>query len=302
MTRRAGMDLTGASILVALAVLFGFNQVSIKVVNGGFNPVLAAGLRSALALICVVVWMRWRGIPLRPAPGTLGLGVALGVIFAVEFLCIYLSLDFTTVTRATVILYSMPVWLALAAHWLIPGERITVIKALGLALAFGGMAGAMLDRGSLPDGQSTLVGDLLSLGGALSWAAVALVARHAGARGMTPEQQLVWMVAVSAVVLVLAAPLFGPLLRDVTALEVAALIFQGVLVVAVGFVVWFWMLATYPPSGVASFSFLSPVLALYLGWALLGEPVSPGLLGAGALVAVGLVLINWPRRAAAPPA
>lgn len=298
MARRARMDAAGAGALVALSVLFGFNQVTIKIVNSGFNPVLAAGLRSVLALVCVLVWMRWRGLALRPVAGTARLGAVLGVVFAAEFLCIYLSLDFTTVTRATVILYSMPVWLALAAHWLVPGERITPLKALGLVLAFGGMAGAMLDEGSLPAGQSTLPGDLLALGGAVGWASVALVARQAGVRGMGPEQQLVWMVAVSAVLLVAVSPLFGPALRVVSGLAVAGLVFQGAVVVAVGFLAWFWLLATYPPSGVASFSFLSPVLALFLGWALLAEPISAGLLVAGGLVVAGLVLINWPRRVA----
>lgn len=295
--QRQGMDAGGAAVMIALSVLFGFNQVTIKLVNDGFNPVLAAGLRSVIALACVLVWMRLRGLSLRPAPGALGPGLALGLLFGVEFLCIYLSLDHTTVTRSTVLLYSMPVWLALAAHWLIPGERITALKAAGLALAFGGMAGAMVDRGSLPGGVPTLTGDLLALGGALGWAAVALTARVAGRRGMGPEQQLLWMVAGSAVLLVAVSPLFGPALRDVGALPVSLLLFQGVVVVAVGFLTWFWMLSRYPAASVASFAFLSPILGLALGWAVLSEPVSPLLLAAGAMVATGLVLINWPRRA-----
>jgi drug/metabolite transporter (DMT)-like permease len=293
--QRQGMDAGGAAVMIALSVLFGFNQVTIKLVNDGFNPVLAAGLRSVIALACVLVWMRLRGLPLRPAPGAVGPGLALGVLFGVEFLCIYLSLDHTTVTRSTVLLYSMPVWLALAAHWLIPGERITRLKAAGLALAFGGMAGAMVDRGSLPDGAPTLLGDLLALGGALGWAAVALTARVAGRRGMGPEQQLLWMVAGSAVLLLPVSPLFGPGLRDVGALSMSLLLFQGVIVVAVGFLTWFWMLARYPAASVASFAFLSPILGLALGWAILAEPVSPLLLLAGGMVAAGLVLINWPR-------
>lgn len=296
MVRRASLDMAGVASLLALSMLFGVNQVTIKVVNGGFNPVLAAGMRSAIALVCVLVWMRWRGLALRPLPGTAPLGAALGVLFAVEFLCIYLSLDLTTVTRATVLLYSMPVWLTLAAHWLIPGERITLRKLLGLALAFGGMAGAILDRESLPTGQATLAGDLLALGGALGWAGVALLARQAGGRGMGPEQQLLWMVAVSAVLLAATSPAFGPALRVVSVPAVGWLVFQGAVVVAVGFLAWFWLLGRYPPAGVASFSLVSPVLALALGWAVLDEPLSAGLLAAGALVGVGLVLINWPAR------
>jgi drug/metabolite transporter (DMT)-like permease len=56
-------------------------------------------------------------------------------------------------------------------------------------------------------------------------------------------------------------------------------------------------LSIYPASGVASFSFLTPVFGLTLGWLLLDEPIGPGILGAATLVCVGIVLIN--RRPAA---
>lgn len=296
MQRKDSLDAMGAALLIGLAFLFGFNQVTIKVVNAGFNPVFAAGLRSVIAVIAVVGWMRLRRVALTIAPGTVPIGMIMGLVFAAEFLCIYLALDFTTVTRATVILYSMPVWFALAAHFLVPGERLSGVKTLGLVLAFAGMAGAIFDRSSTPEGGSTLVGDLLALGGALGWAAVALAARHAGAKGVTPEMQLLWMVAVSAPVLIMAAPLFGDWLRAPGALPLGGLVFQGVVVVAGGFLLWFWLLQTYPASGVASFSFLSPILGLLLGWALLNEPLSAGLLISGGLVALGLVVINRPAQ------
>jgi len=295
--QRRPMDAPGTLIMIALSVLFGFNQVSIKIVNAGFNPVLAAGLRSVIALACVLVWMRWRGIALTAPRATWPIGLAMGGCFALEFCLIYLSLDYTTVTRSTVMLYTMPVWLAIAAHFLLPGERITPAKAAGLALAFGGVALAMVDQGSVPEGRVTLPGDLLALGGALGWAAVAFVARKAGARGIGPYMQLVWMVAISAPLLMLAAPAFGDLIRAPDILSVTGLLFQGVIVVAAGFLIWFFMLATYPASSVASFSFLSPILGLLLGWGVLGEPLGWGLAVAGGLVAGGLVLINWPARA-----
>ena len=290
MPRKDKIDTAGALMLVGLAVLFGFNQVTIKVVNMGFNPVFAAGLRSVIAVVAILVWMRLRHVPVRVAAGTRGVGVVMGVIFAAEFLCIYLALDYTSVTRATVILYSMPVWFALAAHFFLPSERITPIKAAGLALAFAGMAVAMVDKGSAPAGASTWLGDVLALGGALGWAAVTFAARRAGAKGVGPEMQLFWMVAVSAPLLILAAPLFGDWLRVPGVLPVVGLVLAG------GFLLWFWLLGRYPAAGVASFSFLSPILGLFLGWAILDEPLSPMLIGAAGLVALGLVLINRPAQ------
>jgi drug/metabolite transporter (DMT)-like permease len=64
-------------------------------------------------------------------------------------------------------------------------------------------------------------------------------------------------------------------------------------------------LSVYPAATVASFSFLTPILAIFLGWMFLGESVTPALLWAAALVGVGIVLINRrtpkPAESAHPP-
>jgi len=107
--------------------------------------------------------------------------------------------------------------------------------------------------------------------------------------------QLWWMVLVSGPLLLLVAPAFGPLIREVEPIHWAGLIFQASVVVAGGFIGWLWLLSVYPVATVASFSFLTPVFAIGLGHFIFGEPVSVSLLGSVALVAVGIVLIN--RRA-----
>ena len=92
------------------------------------------------------------------------------------------------------------------------------------------------------------------------------------------------------------APLFGPLLRDPGLLHSVGLGFQASAVASLGFLFWLGLIAVYPASDVAAFSFLSPVLAVGMGWLLLGEPVGPTFAGALVLVAVGIVLINMRRR------
>ncbi len=187
----------------AFSLLLAINQVVIKLVNAGFQPVFFAGLRSALAVLCIYAWLRWRGIPVRTAQGTLGAGLLMGLIFSAEFLLLFLALDLTTVVRTSIIFYSMPVWLALMAHVGLPGERITAPKALGLGLAFAGTAWAILDQGS-SGGEASLAGDLCALGAAFGWAGTAFMARGSAMARERPEMQLFWMVAVSGVVLLAA--------------------------------------------------------------------------------------------------
>jgi drug/metabolite transporter (DMT)-like permease len=302
MDRRDQIDASGAAALVAMALFLAFGQVVVKVVNEGFQPVFFAAVRSLGAAPCIWLWIRANGRRLDFRSGTLVPGLLMGVFFAAEYVCLFWALDLTTVSRSAVIFYSMPVWLSLGAHFLLPSEPMSPRKALGLALALCGIAWAFAHRGTGIGGGS-LTGDLLSLLAAMSWAALALTARATKLREVRPEMQHFWQLSVSAVILLALAPFFGPFLRDPTALHWAGLAFHTVAMAAAGFLVWFWLLSVYPASGVASFSFLSPIFGIALGWLLLGETLGPGTLVAGALVALGLALINWParRRPAALP-
>ncbi|MBV1868159.1 MAG: DMT family transporter [Marinosulfonomonas sp.] len=295
MERKDHIDLPGATMLILFAVLLGINQVTIKVTNEGLQPTFFAAVRSIGSALCVALWVYARGKRFDFPSGTIRYGILVGVIFSIQFTGLFAALDMTTVTRVSVILYSMPIWLAIGAHFLLPGERIHRAKAIGLIIAFSGLAWAIIDRGAGVVGQASLIGDLAALVGALGWAAITLIMRGTPLREVSPETQNFWQMAVSGPLLLLAAPFVGPLIRDLQPLHLWLLAFQIVVITFAAFVFWFWLLTIYPASGVASFSFLSPIFGILLGWLLLGEEIGASILIAGAMVAVGLVLINRPK-------
>lgn len=292
--RKDRLDAAGLGALLGVTIFFSLNQILIKEVNHGFQPVFFAGLRSLLAVAFVGGWLWWRGLSARLRWGDLGAGLAIGVVFSVEFLCLFMALDLTLVSRASVIFYSMPVWMGLLGHVWLPGERLTPVRALGLLIAFVGTAWAILARGGA-EGAGSLAGDLLALGGAMGWAGTAFLARKTRLREAGPEAQLFWMVLVSGPILLAAAPAFGPLLRDPTPFHWLGLLVQASIVVAGGFVAWLWLLSVYPTATVASFSFLTPLFSILLGYLIYDEPLTWGLSVAFLLVATGIILIN--RRA-----
>lgn len=293
MDRKPQIDTFGAVALTGFALLLAFNQVVIKVTNGGLQPIFFAGVRSAGAVICIYLWMRWRGIPLQFPPKTVLFGIITGTVFALEFMLLFIALDLTTVGRSGVIFYSMPLWMAILAHVFVAGDRLTMRKALGLGFAISGVAWAILARDS---GEANIWGDLAALGAAIGWAVTALLAKASPLNKVCPEMQLMWQVGVSAPILLIASLFYGDLIRDLAPIHLWGLAFQIVVVVSAGFIFWLWLLSIYPASGVASFSFLSPVLSVGLGWLLLGETVGPNLLSALVLVAIGIILINRPKR------
>ncbi len=288
--RKERLDGIGLAALIGVTLLLAANQIIVKEVNSGLQPVFFAGLRSALAVVFVWGWLWYRGLTARVKVSDWLPGLAIGTVFAAEFLCLFMALDLTLVGRASVIFYSMPVWMGILAHYFLPGERLTPLRALGLAVAFAGTAWAILSRTSAVGGS--IVGDLFALGGAWGWAGTAFLARKTRLRAAGPEVQLFWMVLVSAPILLIAAPFFGPLLREVKPEHWMWLVFQSSVVVAGGFISWLWLLSVYPTSTVASFSLLTPLFAIGLGYLIFGEQPAPGLLVAAALVGVGIALVN----------
>ncbi len=289
MEERRPIDMAGAGALVGFAALLAFNQVVVKVTAGGFAPVFQAGLRSAGAIFVVLGWIVLTRVPVRVPRVAIFWGVLSGVVFALEFMCLFIAIDRTSVARASVIFYSMPVWLALASHFLLPGERLNGIRFLGLVSAMAGVAIALVTRAG---GSADWGGDVLALIAALGWAAIALLIRVTPLSTVRFEVQLLFQVAVSAVVLLPLAPLFGAPIREVAPLHYAGLAFQIVFVAGLGFLMWFRLMTIYQASGVASFAFLSPVLAVVFGWSLLGEQILAQVWVALVLVALGIFLIN----------
>ena len=288
MNRKDHVDMTGAIALTVFALHLAFNQVVIKVTNGGFGPIFSAGIRSFGAMLVVALWIYFRQKRLTLQRDGIKGETLLGVLFAIEFMCLFSALDFTSVSRISIIFYSMPVWLALAAHFLLPGERLSSLRLLGLVLAMAGVAIAVADR----SGDASLLGDGLALIGAICWAGIALTVRLSALSKVEPAEQLLWQLMVSAPLLLIAAYVSGDFLRDPQMIHFAGMAFQIIAVASFGFLAWFWLMSVYPASGVASFSFLSPVFSVLLGWLLLRENVGISIWIALFLVAVGIVLIN----------
>lgn len=291
MDKKDRMDAFGATLLVCFSVMLGLNQVLIKLVNAGLQPVFQAGLRSVVAFGPVLIFALLARKKLSISDGSLVPGILCGTFFGVEFLLLYLALDYTSVGRASVFFYSMPFWVAIAAHFMIPGERLTPLRVTGLALAFIGVAWALLKD----DHQVTeyaFYGDVACIAAAILWAGIVLLARTTALSKSTPVMQLLYQLSVSGIILVPVSLLFGDLVRDLTAELVAIFLFQALIIVGIGFVIWFWVLSIYPASDMASFGFLTPVFGVIFGWLILDEQVSLSLVGALLLVSVGLVMIN----------
>ena len=163
MQQKNSIDLFGAIALISLSALMGINHVVIKVVNSGLNPVFFAGLRSILAFVFLVIYFRLTNKELKFLRGAIGVSLFAGLAFALEFLLLFVALDFSTVSRNSILYYSMPIWAAILSHYLIPDERLNALKGAGLVIAFTGVAIAIyFSQTSFTMGNMQFLGDVLA--------------------------------------------------------------------------------------------------------------------------------------------
>ena len=288
-TEKRTMDINGAIWLAGFSFLLACNQVVIKLASEGLQPVFMASLRSFFALVVLGIWMSLQKIPLLPKRHNFGSAAIMGFLFYFEFVLLFQALDWTTVSRASLLFYTMPIWLAISAHFLLPHERLTPKRTLGLFFAVVGVSLAFVER---PDeGEASLLGDFMALIGAFGWAGIALCARSTRISEEPAETVLFAQLLASGPFLLVTSLFFGPFIREIDLFDGLGLLFQ-VFVASYGFLLWFRLIGIYEASSVASFSFLSPVLSVGLGWLILTEDAGWSLIFALIFATAGLILIN----------
>lgn len=293
--RREHLDALAIGLLITCCALWGLNQVAAKAALADVPPLTQAALRSAGAALLVLCWAKARGMALFERDATLRGGLVAGALFAAEFACIFIGLQFTSASRMVVFIYLAPFVVALGMPLIARGERLSAWQWLGLAAAFAGVAWAFAEafspNAAAPPRQ--WLGDALGMTAALLWGATTLAIRATPLSNASAEKTLLYQLAVSALLLALAAPLAGESWpQRWSALALGSLAFQTVIVTFASYLTWFWLMRHYPATRISAFVLLTPVFGLAAGVTLLGEPLTLRLVVALIAVVLGLALVN----------
>ena len=291
--RKDHLDGLAVILLLGCCLLWGFQQALAKATLAEVPPVFQVSIRLGGAAILLLLWCRWRGVSLFGRDGSWRAGILAGALFAAEFACMYIGLQHTTASRLTLFLYTSPFWVAVLVPLFVRTERLSSMQWLGLILAFAGVSLALREglQASAPVLQWQ--GDLLALAGGMCWGLTTVVIRSSNLVRVSPEKLLMYQLGVGAITLpILSAVLGEPWHWQFSAFATTSLLVQTVLGAFGSYLVWMWMLGRYPATKISVFVFLTPVFAMASGALWLGEPLTIALLGALALVAGGIVLVN----------
>ena len=219
----------------------------------------------------------------------------LAVIFGLQLGLMNIGYSMTEGTVAAVLTATYPMFGAVLAHFVFPDDRLTLVKSLGLLVAFTGVSGILLRAqevgalGWIDLGSLVVLAHAALLGARLVYSAKLV-------RGMEPARVVLWQMILSLPFFALLGwmfeeihwPALGPA-------PIIGLLYQGIVIAGFGFMMSTYLMRRYSPTLMFSFGFVSPIVGVALSLWLLDEQLTPAIVAGVLGVAIGLVLIAWHR-------
>ncbi len=287
----------------AVYVLWGSTYLAIRIGVETIPPFLLAGVRHLTAGLILLGWLRLRGTPMPERRHWRAAAIIGGLMLLGGNGLVTWAEQRVPSGLAALIVASVPIWMTLL-DGIQQRERPHGVVILGLAMGLAGLA-FLVAPGKFAGGTHVdPLGALALLMAALFWAIGSLYSRRAKLPSSTLLATAMEMIAGGAILLCVSAALRegrGFSLAGVSSASLAAL---GYLIVAgslLGFTAYIFLLGATTPARVSTYAYVNPVVAIFLGWAVAGESVTPRTLLAAAIIvaAVALIIRHGARRSVA---
>ena len=302
MDERKALDQTASSLMIVLCMVWGLQQVILKMAASDISPLMQIALRSGLAALLLLPLVLLDQKSQLMNPKNVKAGALVAVLFSLEFFLLAQALQLTSASHAVVLLYTAPIFVTLGLHWKLPSERLTLLQWTGIGIAFIGIVVTFIrpqQIGVNTFQQQMLWGDLYALAAAIAWAATTVTVRLSSLAQAAVTQTLFYQLAGSFILLLGWAFFMGQAVVQWTPLVMGSLAFHTLIVSFASFLAWFWLLRNYLASRLGVFSFLTPLFGIIFGVWLLDENIEANFIFGTALVLLGILVVSlqgWLRK------
>jgi drug/metabolite transporter (DMT)-like permease len=289
------IDSKGFAAIVILTILWGINYSAIKFSNTGLSPIFTTFLRSLIASFLGIIYCIVVKEPLFHRGILLFHGFIVGMLFGLEFVCLYLGMLYTDASRAAVFVYLSPFIVALGAHFFLK-EKLNLLKVAGLILAFIGVYLVFKDKPHT-SGKLMLFGDILEILAAIFWGATTLYIKKYLAKEVHPINTFLYQFVFSIPIMFVCAYFIeDKWIFNVNVYVWVSVAYQSVIVAFASYLVWFMLIHTYPVARLSIFTFLAPVFGVLFGAIILKERLTTGLILGLTCVSIGIFCNNYTKK------
>jgi drug/metabolite transporter (DMT)-like permease len=287
----------------AVYIVWGSTYLGIRIVIETQPPLLMAGTRFLIAGAVLCAWAWMRGAP-RPTPRQWRGALLIGALLLLGGNGTVTWAEKTVPSSLAALLVSTtPFWMVMLDWLWRGGRRPTAREAAGIVIGFGGVAMLVAPLHGMSIASVSPLGAVLLVAASVSWATGSILRRTAPAPPSPALATGMEMLAGGAL-LTLAGIALGELpqinLHAVSARSAAAYLYLVVFGSVVAFSAYMHLLPRVSVPLATSHSYVNPVVAVLLGWALGGEVLTPRMLVAGAIIIAAVALLTVRKPAEEP--
>lgn len=275
-----------------ISLIWGSTWLAIRIGLESLTPFLAAGLRFFTAVIVIYLIMKFKKITIQKDAVARKLYLQMGFFsYVIPFGLVYWGQQFIPSGLASVLFGVYPFFVAVFSKLMIPEEKIEIFKIIGMILGFSGILIIFSDSLNLNFDQSFL-GMAAVLLSAIMQATIAVVIKKNGAHLNSLSMNFVPMLIAG---FTMTAGAF--LLEDFSSVKIDAkavfsVAYLGVFGSVVTFTSYYWLLKKINIILLSIIAFITPVIALILGWLFYGEQLLPHQVTGSFFVLAGLLTAN----------
>ncbi len=311
---RSGSEAQTWGLFLLLSFIWGSSYLFIKIgLEEGMTPFTLVSIRTILGTSFLALVMRWQGARLpRSSTTWLHMGVVGMTNIVTPYALITWGELHISSGMAGILTAMVPLFTVVLAAFILRDEPVTPSRATGLAIGFGGvivLALPSLSSATGGDGLLTLAG-MLTVGlAAVSYAVAAVYTRRrlsgkpvmtaadGSARAPTPleisfGQVFVGMLAITALALLFERPEGGLLVLPESPAAILSMVWLGLLGTGVAFLLYFAIIGRWGATRATLITYVMPVVAIVLGFIVLGERLLPLELGGAVFIIGGVILVN----------
>ncbi len=290
--------------LLVIYLVWGSTYLAIRVVVQALPPLASAGVRFLLAgtIVALAIGLRSGLGRLRVSRAELAGAAVVGVLLLLGGNGLVSVGELVVPSALTaLIIASTPLWVVLFRR--MTRQKVPAGTLLGVAVGFGGVALLVVPTGL--SGAVVPLGLLTIVVAAFCWASGSFLSQRLRLPRdpfvLTAHEMLLGGAALLAAGL-LTGERFDPAAAAAHPGSLVALAYLVVFGSLVAFTAYTWLLQVAPISRVATYAYVNPVVAVALGWLILGEEISLPMLVGGAIIVLGVALVVRQEPARRRPA
>jgi len=287
------------AVMLAFGLVYffwGSTYLAIDIAVERIPPALMCGIRFLIAGVFMLAFCGLRGKRIVYQPRQLGEMAVVGILLLMGG---NLTLSFAerhvASGLAALIVAVTPLWFLVLDTLLLGDHHVSTRGKVGLGLGVAGLVVLLWPQltATTSFGRVELWSSISLIGGSFSWALGSVLAKKWKSPDIDAFSATAWEMVAAGVANLTFAAVAGDFSHVVwTARGVGATLYLVVCGSWIGYTAYIWLLGHVPTSKVSTYAYVSPVVAVFLGWLVLREPIDGYILAGSAVVVASVILVT----------